>query len=313
MLSSAARSHFSNHSPSSLKRKADRSPSPITPKREHPPPPIDLSTPAPRPRRTMATRSRSMPPRPEVKFPLALVAFSHESVGTADSPIGKRRYLERIGRTAVTFAITRLVFARTDRSEQENNEECAFLLHDENLADWAKDYNFTEFRVLPNDFNKDDHNLNNADLAKAFLAYAGAVDVEHGPERVTQWIAQIYHAPSNEPLPIERPVSPPLSQRGHWAFQPPPPLPLPHHAYGSPPPSQNRSAKSWSATVNEHAQQKRRVLAFNASSSGAAHQLTWTVDITVDGQHCAQGSGNSKPAAKEEASRIACQRLGWSQ
>jgi len=56
------------------------------------------------------------------------VAFAHESVTTADGVHGKTRYFQRIGAATVEYAITRMIYSRSDKTDEENEVRPGLVL-----------------------------------------------------------------------------------------------------------------------------------------------------------------------------------------
>lgn len=186
----------------------------------------------------------------------------------------------------------------------------AMLIADDNLAEWAKAYDFPSYSARSKDAPEHD----NASLAKLFKAFTGAVDTDFGGDHAAQWIRNIWQflqsnatvpPPVSAATPLQLPS--PLYPHGAWGQQTPAsvvgqpvaypgPSALPANGYSSQPqftsplatfqsqpaygpPQIPRLSKPYVAILNEGTQQKKRILQYTADSSGPAHQLTWTVHV----------------------------------
>ncbi|CAE6501436.1 unnamed protein product [Rhizoctonia solani] len=91
-----------------------------------------------------------------------------------------------------------------------------------------------------------------------------------------------------------------MSQNSGFA-PPPAPLAVPQQTQG------------YISLINELAMKNRKTLAWQQAKVGQQHMPEWTMWLSVDGQIRGQGTAPTKQAAKELASKVALQSLGWIQ
>ncbi|KAG1885990.1 hypothetical protein F4604DRAFT_56856 [Suillus subluteus] len=68
----------------------------------------------------------------------------------------------------------------------------------------------------------------------------------------------------------------------------------------------------YTIALNNHYQSRRKLHAVTWAEvqSGPSHALSWTLTCKVEGEVVGTATANQKSVAKEEAARIACERLG---
>ncbi|KAH7334231.1 hypothetical protein B0J17DRAFT_672652 [Rhizoctonia solani] len=83
----------------------------------------------------------------------------------------------------------------------------------------------------------------------------------------------------------------------------PPPIPV----------SAAQPAQGYISLVNELAMKNRRTITWQQAKVGQQHMPEWTMWLSVDGEVRGQGTAPTKQAAKEIASKLALQTMGWIQ
>ncbi|EJD33093.1 hypothetical protein AURDEDRAFT_177823 [Auricularia subglabra TFB-10046 SS5] len=221
---------------------------------------------------------RANPALPVLSPDGLLEVFTHPSL-TISAEIHNNEHFQKLGNIALQYAIGRLTWTR---GPEHRDKALETLLSDENIAEWAKEYGLRErLRFRPEVAASIDKS---AELAALFKAYVGAVDSELGPAVLTRWIEDLINAP-------------PLTEA-----QPPP---------TAPPSGPPEKAGVFSALLNQMSQINKHKLDFVAESTGPAHNLTWTVHVSIDGVQEASGKGPSKAVAKENAARGVCRKKDW--
>ncbi|CAE6443978.1 unnamed protein product [Rhizoctonia solani] len=79
------------------------------------------------------------------------------------------------------------------------------------------------------------------------------------------------------------------------------------------PVSASQQNQGYISLVNELAMKNRRSITWQQAKVGQQHMPEWTMWLSVDGEVRGQGTAPTKQAAKEIASKLALQSMGWMQ
>ncbi|KIM88548.1 hypothetical protein PILCRDRAFT_2775 [Piloderma croceum F 1598] len=122
----------------------------------------------------------------------------------------------------------------------------------------------------------------------------GRIQAPVVPPRFSSALPQFLNSSTAQPLPESRPSSPP---------------PQPTHQPNPLTPA--RPNTQFLPMFNQAAMQRRVKVAYETSSTGPAHALTWHARCIVNDILKGQGDGVSKQLAKEAAARQAYYAMGW--
>ena len=203
-------------------------------------------------------------------------AFIHRSfLNEAGSNLESNERLEFLGDAVLSFIISSYLFKeRLGDAEGDLTNLRSFIVKTKSLAKAASDLNLGSFLVLSKGEELSGGRENTQILANTFEALLGAIYLEHGLERATQFISMSL-------------------------------LPLFSQELKSGPPKDAKSYLQELAQTKTKQSPKYKIL----STSGPDHSKQFSVGVFLEGKMIGKGEGSSKQVAEEAAAAKALEQL----
>ncbi|KIM84057.1 hypothetical protein PILCRDRAFT_6897 [Piloderma croceum F 1598] len=228
----------------------------------------------------------SLPTLPVLEGDFALEVFTHESIqreGLADHLLyGDKRRLFFMGQFALRHAVTLAYFrSKPLLTEDQIKFHCNKFFSNTNVEKWVDHYKFIRRirckpEVVPSLNNAKERLMTLACFAGAYVPNTQKTrqseDEEDGGESEVEEDNTIVLRPAKQSR-IDSDIVDTSPSTGIVSL----------------------------ASFNEYVQRQGINTAFEFSTQGPAHALTWHATCIVNGQAQGQGTGNTKQAAKEEA------------